>query len=203
MQVAIGALVLVLIVVAVVAAVVTQSGGSTKNVRGVTTPGAYAVGSSTVPIGTKMPDFNLATIDGKHYTMSSARGSATVIEYFAVWCPVCQGMAPTMASIYHDFSPQGVKQFSILASPYGPNFDTSNQTDLTPATTADVAYFIKHYGVTEPVLVDPSYSYVNKTMGTGGYPTIYVLDAKGIVRYEHAGAVTYATLADAINKANA
>ena len=35
----------------------------------------------------KAPDFNLATVDGKHYTLCSQRGPPVLLEFFAVRCP--------------------------------------------------------------------------------------------------------------------
>jgi peroxiredoxin len=201
MQLMIGVLsAVVVVIVVVVLLLIEGSGSGTQNVQGVTTPTALQAGGTLLPVGTKAPNFDLATIDGKHYTLSGLHGSPVLLEYFAVWCPHCQHEAPILNQIYSDFTPKGLKIVSILASPYGPNYDTSGATDLTPATKADVANFIKTYQVQQPVLIDPSFADVN-VMGVGGYPTMYILDKSGVIRWNSGANVPdYSQIADGLQQ---
>ena len=194
------------VVVAIVAMVVliVQGGSTSTNTKGstpgITTPSALR--SSQAPllaVGTKAPDFNLATVDGKHYTLSGMRGSVVLLEYFALWCPHCQNEASTLAQLYVDFAPKGVKFVFVLANPYRQDYESTG--DTTPAGAADVTAFAARFNVKNPILIDPSFSDTN-AMAAFSYPTIYVVDAEGIIRHASSGEVPYSVLADAINHAS-
>jgi peroxiredoxin len=201
MRLLLGTIVVVVVAIVAVLVVVSQtSQSSTSKVRGVATPSALNPGSNLLAVGSRAPDFALTSVNGTHYKLSSMRGSTVFLEYFAVWCPVCHAEAPTIDQLNTDFSPKGVKVLGILANPFGPNYDTSNRTDPTPAQKQDLLAYQKTYGVKFPLLIDPTFANVN-AMGANSYPTLYVIDGAGIVRYANSGGIGYQELADALNKA--
>ena len=90
---------------------------------------------------------------------------------------------------------------AILSSPYGRNYDTSGGTDLSGVSKSDVSWFISNFGVKHPTLIDPNFAMPN-AYGAGSYPTIYVLDKNGVIRYADSGEQTYAQLAGGIAAAS-
>ncbi len=66
--------------------------------------------------------------------------------------------------------------------------------------SSDIAWFQRTFHTREPILIDPTFATVNR-YGAGSYPTIYILDGKGVVRYASQGEVSYETLATAVGKA--
>jgi thiol-disulfide isomerase/thioredoxin len=117
----------VVLVVVVAGLVASQATTSKSTLPGITTPQALSPTNTLLPVGSKTPDFNLATIDGHRYRLSSQRGSVVLLEYFAVWCPVCQAEAPTINAIDKHFAPRGLKSFSILSNPYGKDYETTSR----------------------------------------------------------------------------
>ncbi len=87
--------------------------------------------------------------------------------------------------------------FSTFASPYSHNYAASGGNDLTPATRPGVDWFQRAFAVAHPTLIDPSFATVNRH-GAAGYPTLYLLARRGIVRFAAAGEVPYTELARAI-----
>jgi len=155
--------------------------------------------SAVSKIGTTAPDFTLSTLDGHQYTLSSLRGHPVVVEFFAVWCPHCQAMAPRINNVEKQYATKGLQVLSILANPYDRFQETTQQ--YNPANADDITWFKNTYNVKHPILIDPSFSVTNQ-YGAGSYPTMLVLDRNGVVRYSNQGDFTQKTLADAVAKAS-
>jgi hypothetical protein len=49
-------------------------------------------------------------------------------------------------------------------------------------------------------LIDPNFANVNRA-GVKSYPTLYVIDPAGVIRYARSGEIPYGELASAINAA--
>lgn len=195
---AIGAIVTGLILVAILIVVLAKYFGSNQTTGvGLTYPNDYNPAPKMLKKGTVAPTFTLKSVDGKKYSLAAQRGHPVFLEFFAVWCPHCQAEAPVMARITDNFEPKGVRIWSILASPYGPNAESGS---LNLATKADLQYFASHYHVTHPQLIDPTFHVVNE-YGVSGYPGLYVINGKGVITYVGSGYQTYATLAHAIDAA--
>ena len=194
----IGAVVTGLILMAILIVVLAKYFGSNQT-RGVglTYPNDYNPAAQMLKKGTIAPTFTLKSVEGKTYSLAAQRGHPVFLEFFAVWCPHCQAEAPVMARITDNFEPKGVRIWSILASPYGPNAESGS---LNLATKADLQYFASHYHVTHPQLIDPTFHVVNE-YGVSGYPGLYVINGKGVITYVGTGYQTYATLAHAIDAA--
>jgi len=151
-------------------------------------------------VGTKAPDFNLATVDGKHYSLAGLHGHPALVEYFAVWCPHCQHMAGILNGVEANYTSAGLQSVAIMASPYGKDFETSGQTDTRLGDKSDIAWFKSTFNVSQPLLIDPNFATVN-AYNAFSYPTIYILDRNGVIRYVSQGDATAQQLAAGVNAA--
>lgn len=183
----------------VVAILVSRTTSSSAG--GLVNASALNTGSQLLGTGTKAPDFTLATVDGQPYRLSTLRGKPVLLEFFAVWCPYCQAESTILNQVDKNYGSNGLRTLAVLASPYGRNYDNSGGTDLTVVTKPDVNWFIQNFGVKHPTLIDPSFTTVN-AYNASSYPTIYVLDKNGIIRYANSGEQTYAQLAGGIAAAS-
>jgi len=169
-------------------------------------PAALANASALNPaptllrVGQKAPDFTLRDAAGRSYSLASQRGHPVLLEFFAVWCPVCHAEAPTIARVTMEYVPQGVRVWSVLANPYGRNYDISSRTDLSPATRQDLNWYAQTYNVHHPQLVDPNFATVNR-YGVNSYPGIYVVNEKGIITFAASGRQPASKLNAALDKA--
>jgi thiol-disulfide isomerase/thioredoxin len=190
----------ILIVAAIFGYSALRSTNASSSPAGLTDPKALAPASALLAPGQVAPDFTLHDLMGGSYTLSAQRGHPVLLEFFAVWCPVCQGEAPIMARLTHEYATKGVTVWSILANPYGKDYEHSGYSDLRLADKGDLAWYGRSFNVQHPQLIDPSFSTVN-TYGISGYPGIYVVNRNGTIGYVRSGHVPYATLARALNKA--
>jgi peroxiredoxin len=200
----IGALIAVAVILGVAGYAVIRSNqvAVTPPSTGVALTNAADLGNSgnLLSLGTRAPGFVLKDANGKPYSLAQQRGHPVVLEFFAVWCPHCQHMAPTMERLANSYRSKGVRTWMILANPYGPNYDKSFGQDTTLATGTDLLWFKKKFHETLPMLVDPKFRVVNRYQ-VSGYPGIYVIDGKGTIRYAGGGEAPYSELSTAVNSA--
>jgi thiol-disulfide isomerase/thioredoxin len=162
-----------------------------------TVPADLNPATNLLPVGTMAPNFRLATATGLRHTLSDLRGHPVVLEFIAVWCPHCQHEAPIVNRLVQQYRPLGVYLLDILANPYGKNYDLSGGTDVRPATRDDLAWYARTFHVSLPILIDPRFRTVNR-YGIDSYPTLYILDARGIISKTFVGETPYAALSAAI-----
>jgi thiol-disulfide isomerase/thioredoxin len=190
----IGAGTVIVIAIIVIVAVISNSNASGG---ALTVPGDLNPKTTTLPTGSTMPNFTLSTDSGQQYTLSNYRGKPVLVEFFAVWCPHCQHMAPVIDQLNATYKSKGLQVLAVLANPYGKNYDLSGGTDLTLATKSDIAWYTVHFNPTYPLLIDRTFKVVNE-VGANSYPTIYILDKSGKVRSATQGEVPYSQLAGVI-----
>ena len=128
-----------------------------------------------IPVGATAPDFSLPAADGKTYSLSQFQGKVRLVEFFAPWCPHCQADAPIFGQIY-DMYPD-LAMLAVSASKYGKNYENN---DDSPITMADLTWFQSQYNVKYPMLFDPNLATAS-TYGVTVYPTVYIINADGLV----------------------
>jgi peroxiredoxin len=130
-------------------------------------------------VGQKAPDFSAAGLDGKTQRLSTvtAASRATVVYFWATWCPPCVGEFLELENLSRKLKDQGVTLLSI-------NF---KETASTAKTFADNA------GASFPVLLDTDGKIAAQFL-VWPLPAIFVLDAKGVVHHKIVGAANMTTL---------
>ena len=108
--------------------------------------------------GTKAPDFELRTIDGKPFSLRDELAKRPVVlAFFKVSCPVCQYAFPFLERLHKAY---GNKNVALV----GVSQDNAKET----------AAFMKEFGVTFPmVLDDPSRYVVSNAYGLTNVPSIF------------------------------
>jgi thiol-disulfide isomerase/thioredoxin len=166
-------------------------------------PGAAVATSAPVlppplPVGSHAPSFAVRSNIG---TFSSAdlAGKPYLLEIFATWCPHCQRMTKVLRALRAAVPQERLAMISVTGSPYASNATPDN---VISENQADVDAFESAFGVTWPTFFDPDLS-VAKTWGLNGFPTIFVVNAKGVIVYTSSGEVPEATLMRAVKKAGA
>ncbi len=196
----IGSVTAIAIAAIVIATLAFNLNSGTKPAAAITADDTKLNPGASLAVGTTAPNFNLATINGKHYQLSALRGHPVLLEFFAVWCPHCQAEAPILNNIDKAYASKSLQTLSILASPYDRTHDATGSTN--PVTKDDITWFKNTFNVAHPLLIDPNFSTVNK-YGANSYPTIYILDKNGVIRYTNGslGDVPYQTLAHGVDAA--
>jgi thiol-disulfide isomerase/thioredoxin len=61
--------------------------------------------------GSPAPDFTLKTLDGKEVSLSSMKGKAVMVNFWATWCEPCKIEMPWLVEFNKQYGPQG---FTVL-----------------------------------------------------------------------------------------
>jgi peroxiredoxin len=193
-------IVTVLIIAGILGYVAIKNALATPPGPGLTNANDLNPVANQIKVGKTAPNFTLKDINGHTYTLAAQHGHPVVLEFFAVWCPICQAEAPAIAQIESSYASKGVRVWSVLANPYGKDYETSGNTDTRLAQKSDMTWFAQHFNVHHPQLVDPNFHVVNE-YGIGNYPGLYVIDPKGKIIFSNAGKYPYNTLANELNTA--
>ena len=113
---------------------------------------------SALAAGTKAPEFELKSTDGKTFSLQAelARGPV-VLVFFKVSCPTCQYALPMFERLYHAYGSKGVRLVGI------------SQNDAR-----ETAAFIREFGINFPVLLDDTHSYpASNAYGLTNVPSVF------------------------------
>jgi peroxiredoxin len=148
--------------------------GIVENEPASASPAPYS--SHLLPKGTPAPVFTLKTPQGQSVTFPE-RGKATLLEFFATWCPHCQAEAPHL------------RRLAMLDAHRYDFVSVNADSEDAPSVFA----FHRYFGLPYPALVDRSGSLlgsfgspgsagkVAQAYGMEAFPTFYVIDRQGRV----------------------
>ena len=135
--------------------------------------GLYSPAERTIRsklIGKPVPEFALQAVVPSHPTLSSATfrtGQPRLLNIFASWCVPCMAEAPQLMELKRRGLP--IDAIAVRDRP------------------EDVAAFLAKYGDPfERIASDPQ-TQVQIALGSSGVPETFVIDGKGIIRYQHIG----------------
>lgn len=136
--------------------------------------------------GSVAPDFSLKSLpDGKDVRLSSLRGKAVLVNFWATWCEPCKIEMPSLVDLQKKYGPQGLQIVGVA---------------MDDADDKEISTFAHKMGVNYLVLrgtekVGDLYGGVDRL------PMTYYLDRSGKVVDETMGMAGEATLEDAIKRA--
>lgn len=153
--------------------------------------GTSAVGGFTVADyqaraeaqNTPAPDFELPSLeDGKPIRLSSFRGHVVVLNFWASWCAPCRLEAPGLRRVSERYADEGVRFLGV------------DYRDDEAAARA----FVDEFRLTYPSVSDPSGS-LAYDFELIGFPTTFIIDPAGTIRYRFVGYLDEAVLENAVN----
>jgi cytochrome c biogenesis protein CcmG/thiol:disulfide interchange protein DsbE len=146
------------------------------------TKGVKLGGGRTPPA----PGFVLSRLDapGK-LALASYRGKVVVLNFWASWCDPCKAEASRLEAAWNKYRSRGV----VVIGVDGQDF------------SGDAKRFMRHYGLTYPVVHDGPGNILPE-YGVTGFPETYFVDRRGrLVGNRVEGEVTSSELADGIRQA--
>ena len=121
-------------------------------------------------IGKPVPEFALEPAVASHPTLSSVdlkRGEPRLVNLFASWCVPCIAEAPQLLELKRRGIP--IDAIAIRDRPQ------------------DVAAFLASWGDPYQRIASDPNTQVQIALGSSGVPETFVVDGRGVIRYQHIG----------------
>jgi thiol-disulfide isomerase/thioredoxin len=132
--------------------------------------------------GDPAPEVTLARIDGQGpRSLASLRGKVVLIDFWATWCGPCEKSMPVLKKMYAKHAEEGFDVLSI------------NEDAGSDAIEAAKRYVASH-GLPWPVVHDDGSA--AEAYKVDVYPTMLLVDKKGVVRQVEIGLTTAGGLED-------
>lgn len=110
-----------------------------------------------LPTGTQAPEFTADTVDSGSDSVGENSADATMLVFFATWCPHCQNEAPIIRGMENEYEDLRIVMIGI-DNAQGDNPDKVRQ-------------FMEQYNIQSPAVYEPS---LGAEYQVSGYPTVYV-----------------------------
>ena len=131
--------------------------------------------SGNLEVGKPVPEISGEGIDGKTFKLSEAnKGKVVMLSFWATWCPPCMRMVPHEVDLVTKMKD---RPFELV----GVNGD--------PELTDDVKKTIEEKKITWRSFKNQQAGAapLSETWEIGGWPTIYVIDHKGVIKHIQLG----------------
>lgn len=118
--------------------------------------------------GKPAPNWKLRDLDGNVYALKDFKGKVLLLDFWYRGCPWCIRVMPELSKLADDFKSKPVRVVGL-------------NIDKDPA---DAKFAMKKLNLSYPTLRALG---IPKLYGVTGYPTLFLIDQKGIVRDAHIG----------------
>jgi len=135
--------------------------------------------------GTPAPDFTLETLDGKSLSLSSLRGKAVLVNFWATWCGPCKIETPWLVELQDKYGSQGLQIVGVAMDDSGKD---------------EIARFAKDMGMNYPVLLGKE-AVGDAYGGVPALPESFFVGRDGKIVDKIMGIEGKAEIEDAIKKA--
>lgn len=129
-------------------------------------------------VGHRAPPLEASGLDGRAYSLANGRGRLRWVNFWATSCEPCRTEMPAMQRLAEAYG----DDLQILGVDYG-------------ESEASVRDFVDRYGVTYPILLDPTLANFYAWSSRDGLPRHYFVDGEGVVVREVIGPLAPAEMA--------
>jgi thiol-disulfide isomerase/thioredoxin len=119
-------------------------------------------------VGATLPDLKSEDLDGKAVKLSDHKGKVVVLDIWATWCPPCRAMIPHERELVERLKG---KPFSLISVSFDDEKDTLTKF-LEKEKMPWTHWFNGRKGE------------IGEQLNIRFFPTIFVLDGKGVIRYK-------------------
>lgn len=125
-------------------------------------------------VGKKVPEIKAGGVDGKKFKLSDSRGKICVLNFWASWCGPCMQMVPVERALAERMQGKSFTMIGVNGDPALP--DAKRAMDREKMTWP--SFWNGKEGPGGPIAT---------TWNVHGWPTIFVLDSDGIIRFKYEG----------------
>lgn len=133
-----------------------------------------------LPDGTRAPTLELPRIDGGTASLAALRGRPVIVNIWATWCPPCVQEMPALQRVYERYRGRGLEIVAVAVD------DRPGTRQPDGRIEGLVSRFVREYGLTFPVAVDPTGG-TEHSFGTEYLPTTVLIDRAGRIRATEIG----------------
>ena len=146
---------------------------------------AAPVGTKTLEIGKKAPDFNLPAVDGKLYSLADFAGADVLVIVFTCnHCPTAQAYEDRLKNIAIDYRNKKVALVAISPNdPKAVRLDELGYSDMGDSFE-DMKIRARDMEYNFPYLYDGENQKVSRAYGPARTPHVFIFDKQRKLRYE-------------------
>lgn len=120
-----------------------------------------------------------AWVNSAPLALSGLRGKTVLVEFWELSCASCLRGIPFLKALHEKYGPKGLAVVGV----HTPEYEFGKSVERVKAAVA-------RHGIPYPVALDNDY-HTWKAFGNKFWPGRYLFDAKGELRYSHAGEGAY------------
>ncbi len=136
--------------------------------------GSSATGGDAPRTSSRLPDFELNTVEGDTARLSEHVGRDVVLlAFWDTWCEPCKTELPHLDRIFRSHKDKGFVVFAIAMD--------------DPSTAMNVAPYVHEAGFAFPVLLDPSSKAANLYNTHKSAPYTVLIGRDGVIAHEATG----------------
>ncbi len=147
--------------------------------------------------GKPAPNFTLEDLSGKKVSLSSYKGKAVLVNFWATWCAPCKIETPWLVELRNQYAPQGFEILGVSAE--GDDLKAGDKAGWAKEQ-AEITRFVRQMKVSYPMLMNGD-SISRLYGGLDELPTSVFVDRNGIVVAAQLGLTSKADIESNIHKA--
>ncbi len=122
--------------------------------------------------GAKFPQMTFVDLNGKEVKLGGKQDKVYLVDFWATWCGPCRAAIPFLQELHEKYSEKGLVVVGVA---------------LDSGSEQDVRAFVENQKMTYRICVPKNQEEVKQRYRVKAYPTMYIVDKKGIVRYVEEG----------------
>jgi peroxiredoxin len=157
-------------------ALLTACSGASKSAANSAQNAADDQGPQIAHVGSRAPNWTEPQAGGGTLTLSSLKGKAVYLNFFATWCPPCNEEAPAIEALQDKYAAQGLQVVGV---------------DVLENATAAQKFRTEHH-LNYPALADSGM--LRDEYNINGLPVHVFIDRGGVIRNIVVGELTPAEM---------